>query len=339
MATIKPGVPSYDSYVARAEESTFGTAIADDQNFAMFKLLDNAVTGFVPEQYVDDSIKNKQKNMGDITDMYKSENGLWQRYQIPNFYATSSDLAHMLYGVTQIVTEGAAAQYVKTYTQAGATKPDFSTDAGYFFTLLVEEPFASFASKLTSCVLDNLTLSFSPDNGGRCIASASVLTGKGYIGTANPSGTNAYDITAVPSFFDATSTLSISGVDCVFYNVSINYQTTYDFGGHSSGNAENYIVVGQKVTGSVTIKFDTGTQAFKNSKGTTMGAFAFNIGTNAAPGYYSFVCNDSWCTGVAYDRGGTDTVQKLTLEFDFKNDLANTQYCVTEVADNVDAAW
>lgn len=339
MATDKIGFPSYDSYVAFAEEATFGTAIADGSNFNIIKLVDNNVPGFVPEQYLDDTIKNEQKNIADENNYYKDEGGLWQRYQIPNFYADSGTLAHMLYAVTQTVSEAADGAYLKTYTMNGATKPDFSSNAGYFFTLLVEEPMASFAKKLTSCVVDNLTISISPDNGGRAIASASVITGKGYLGTSNPSGTNAYPTNAVVDFFNATSTLTINSLDCVFYNVTFNIQTMYDFTGHTGNYAENYTIVGQKVTGTTTVKFDANTDVFSNSKGTNVGAFDFDIGSSDTEGFFAFDSGDAFLRNVSYDRGGTDSVQKLILEWDFPNDYSASSYSVFRVADGTDRSW
>jgi len=344
MATNKLGFPATDSYICIAEESTFGTPIGDDAAYKRLNILDNNVPSFDPNEFLDNNIRNRGTNIIDINDYYTTDDGMWQSYSIPQNVGNSTILKHMLYAACQTVSEGATTPYVATYTMNGATKPDFSSNAGYFFTLLVKEPFASFSKKLTSCVLQDLTINLSPDNGGRLLWSGTAITGKGYSGVANPSGENwnatAFDSVAAPNFHNATaSTLSINSQDCVWYSAELNIANQFDFTGYSSGDAENYTLIGQKITGNFVVKYDANTDTFLNAKNSSLEAVTLTIGANNAASYFKFTCNDSWCDGVTADRGGTDTVQKLNISFEFANDYANTQYVSFETADAVDATW
>lgn len=339
MATVKPGYPAFDSYVAYSQESTFGTAIADNGSFISFKLLDNNVPYFTPPFYIDDSIKNNGVNILDVSDVYASHLGQWRRYSLPATIASSRDLAHMLYGVIQSASEGAASPYLKTYTQNGTIKPDFSSSAGYFFTLLVKEPYSSTSRKLTSCVVESLQVKFSPDNGGRCIISGDIISGKAFVSNSNPTGTIGYSNSTVPNFFDSNaSTLSINSIDLIFYEVTINYRTYYDFTGHTSGYADTYNLVRQSVSANVVCKYDSNSYALLDLVGSTTVNFVFNIGINSAAGYYSLNAANLFVRNATVNRGGNDSVQKISLDVDFLI-VKGSSYITTYCADGVDANW
>lgn len=341
MATNKIGFPSYDSWVGYAEESTFGTAIADGEGFTIFKMLDNNTPGFTPEGYMDEAIKNQEKNIIDKDDFHYTENGEWQTYAMPTVIASSGDLAHLLYAACQAVSEAVGSPFLKTYAMDGTTKPDFSSNAGYFATILINEPLSSFSKKLTSCVLQNLTITFNAADGGRCKAAGTWLTGKGFDDASNPSGTNAHSSVAVPNFHNSTaSTLTINALDLIWYEVVFNITNQFAWIGNSAGVAENYALIGQTVTANCIVKYDNNSDAFTNQKGETgLANFDFNIGDETAAGDFSADCNDILLRNVTFDRGGTDEVQKLNLEFLFMNDYGAGQSITFKVADGVDRTW
>ena len=57
-----------EAYLGFAEESTFGTAIADSSNFVLFEPFDGNVPYFNPTFFLDDQIKASGKNMVDVGD-------------------------------------------------------------------------------------------------------------------------------------------------------------------------------------------------------------------------------------------------------------------------------
>ncbi|HEY4756299.1 MAG TPA: hypothetical protein VIH28_09610 [Ignavibacteriaceae bacterium] len=340
MATNKLSFPSFHSWIGYVEEATFGTAIADAQPFTILDMIGNDAPLFSPQQFIDDNIRNRGKNVADINDYFKTESGMWQTYTLPECIGRSGDLANMLYAACETVSEAVGTPFVKTYTLDGTVNPDFSSNAGYFATVLIKEPFSSFSKKLTSSILRTLTINVSLDQGGRLTFSGELVTGKGYTGTSDPSSeTNGHSSTS-PIHRHSTGTgLTISGTDMVWYSAQFVITNVLDFVGHSVGKAENYAIVSQAVTGNIVVKYDANTDAFANGKGTSLGVVALTLSANTASDYFKFTCNDSWLKEVASDRGGTDTVQKLNLNFDFLNDYANSQYCVFECADGVDRTW
>lgn len=340
MATNKIGFPATDSYIMFAEESTFGTAIADNQNFHILQLVGNDVPAFIPNQYFDDTIKNRGKNIIASVDFYKSENGMFHSYSFPEFYANSQVLKHFLYGACQNVSEGSIAPYIATYTLDGTIKPDFSNNEGYFFTLLIKEPFASFSKKLTSCVFDELVIKISPDNGGRMILSGTIITGKGYTGTSNPSGTNTLNTTTIPNFFDQDAQyLTIGGRECIWYSAELHIKNTFDFTGYLAGLCQNLSLIRQQITANFTVKYDANTDDLLNSKGQDLGITQLIIGVGDAAGYFQFDSYHSLLRDISVERGGNDTVQKLNLTIEFANYYGTSNYIIFYCADNIDAGW
>ena len=119
MATAKIGYPATDNYIAYAAESAFGTAIADNQDFVMLKMTDVSVPSFNPVQYLDDVIKNRQKNIASINDYYMTESGQIHTYSLPTIIPAADDLAHLLYATAQSVSEAVGTPFNKTYTLNG----------------------------------------------------------------------------------------------------------------------------------------------------------------------------------------------------------------------------
>lgn len=340
MAIVKTGTHRYESFVAFAEESTFQTAITDGSNFTKFDIVDGDAPSFNPDQFTDYEQRNSGVNMADLEDYYMTENGLWQRYTIPSFIAPADVLAHMVYAATQTVSEAVGDPFLKTYSMQGATDPDFSSDAGYFFTLLIKSPFASFSQKLTSCILESLTITFSPENGGRCMATGTAITGSGYTGTSNPSGTNSFSTVGIPSFHDTTAaTLTVNSLDLVWNSFSITITNNLGYLGYSSGNAQNYKIISQKVTATANVKYDSNSDVFLNNKGTDINALVFTIGQNSADPHFNVSTTDTWLTNVTANRGDDNTVQSLDLSMDLLIDVSATNYVVFLVADGVDQTW
>ena len=336
MAIVKTGHINTDKYLAFVAESTFQTPIADTAVFSKFHLLGNTVPAFVPVQFVDKPRLNRGKNMVSVSDAYMTENAQTQRYEIPEFICPINNLSQFLYGVCQNVSEGATTPFVKTYTMDGSVDPDFSSDAGFFFTLLIAQPIASESQKLTSCVFEKLTIKISPENGGRAVCSGTVISMSGHTMTANPTGANVYTSVAPPDFHNATSTLTIGSQDLVYEEMEFTIETDYDWIGYNAGNCENMKVVNQKVSFRAVAKYDSNSDILMRSKGTDIGALAFDIGTDAATGYLSLASPETWIDDVK-EVDSEDEVNKLEISGDCL--LSASSGPVIEAADAVDRSW
>lgn len=336
MAIVKTGHINTDKYLAFAAESTFGTAIADNVVFSKFQLLGNVVPSFTPVQYVDKTRLNRGKNMASVGDAYMTTNAQIQRYEIPEFLVPINNLTQFLYGVCQNVSENASTPFVKTYTMDGSVDPDFSSDEGFFFTLLIAAPIASESQKLTSCVFEKLTVKFSPDHGGRAVCSGTVISMAGYTMTSNPTATNVYTSVTPPNFHNSTSTLSIGSQDLVYEEMETTIETSYDWIGYNAGICENMKITSQKVTFRAVAKYDSNSDIILRSTGTDIGALAFNIGTNAATGYFSLASPETWIDDVK-EVESEDGVNKLEISGDCM--LSASSGPVVEAADAVDRSW
>ena len=341
MAVNKLGFAKTDSYIAFGQETTFGTALSDAAAMTILDTNGDAPS-FQPSAFVDDGIRNRGKNIIDKSDYYTAENGQFHRYNIPEFVAPADVLAHFLYGAAQSVTESATTPFSKTYTLNGSVNPDFSSSGGYFASLLIKSPMSSFSQKLTSCVMESLKIKFDRTGGdGRISVSGTALTGRGYTGTSNPSGTHSFSSVAIPTAFDSTAaTLSLDGLDMVWYSAEIDITNKFDFVGlTTSGFADNYKLLEQKVSANFSVKYDANSDVLLNlSNSLVSAAHILTIGSASAAGYFKFDANDALYRDISIDRGG-DVVQKVNLAMDFAIDSGASQNIVFTVVDGVDQAW
>lgn len=346
MAIVKTGYTRYESYGAFEQESAFGTALIDSTNFIAFEGINGAVPVFSPVQYLDKSVKPVGKNIIDIDDFYTNEYGQIHTVEIPEFIGATDVLAHMIYAVTQgSVAEGVSTPYVKTFTLNGAVNPDFSSNAGYFFTLLIKSPMASFSQKLTSCVMQNLNINFSSDNGGRATCSGTAISGVGYTGTSNPSGTNSISTVVAPNYNDSTAaTLVINSLDMVWYSFNISIEASYAMV-WQAGAAVNYVFGaggnegGLKVTATARVKYDSNSDTLLNSKGTDANATVFTLSDNTTVGYFKLNCDNTFIEEVTKNVGDEGELQTLDLSLNFANDYSATEYTTLEIADGIDQTW
>jgi hypothetical protein len=339
MATVKTAHGRYESYIAVAEESTFGTAVADNAAMKKLDVIGGNTPSFNPEYYEDSALRNAGKNIVDIDHYYSTSNGLWQRYQIPDFIAPADILAEFLYAAVQTVSEAGTSPYSKTYSLDGTTDPNFSSNQGYFMTVLVKHPQASESQKLTSCVVDNLRIRFSPDNGGRAVCSATVRTGKGWTATSNPTGTHSFSSVVAPNFHNSTSTLTINGLDMVWYSLELNIQSRYDWIGYSNGVADNYKYLGSTINVSAVVKYDSNSDAFLRSKASDINSLSLIIGSSGSAGYFSVQCNNTVLKDVTTDTGDDETVEKLNLEMELMLKASASDTIDFAITDGVDHAW
>ncbi|MBD3403517.1 hypothetical protein GF420_11520, partial [candidate division GN15 bacterium] len=171
-----------DKQIGIAQQSTWGTAIAD--NAAFTKLLVEPTTFELDVKKRDNpsSVGTRNKTYGQVVHDTK---GAMLMISLSGF-ARRNDLVQLLYGKIQGVTEGAASPYSKTYV-FGDTQPDFASDAGHFLTVIERDPTSSRSLKGADMIVQQLTLTL---NAGERLQYSAELVGRGVPDhDSNPSGT------------------------------------------------------------------------------------------------------------------------------------------------------
>lgn len=342
MALQPLGYSQNQSYFAYIEQSTWGTAMADSSNFKIFDLLDGTPPTFSPEAFLRNETKNTGRNVRDVTDVYYSEGYILQRVTLPPSLAHIDDLAFMLYGAAQSVSEDGTTPFAKTFTFDGDTNPAFSSGGGWFGTFLKKSPLASFSDKFHSCVLERLKISMNAlENGGMMLIEGTVLVGGGYVRTANPSGTNALSSLVVPNHKNANeSSLVIHSLDCCYYGAEIEIVNTFAPTCLSAGAINNIAILSQDIAGRFVVKYDSNTDVLKGLQGTNLTDLSWTIEQDTNVGYFNFSGGEgNFLKKVEEDYGGTDSIQKLILDFDFNTKESTTSYPEFIVTDGVDRTW
>ena len=339
MAIVKTGHSSLEASAGFLPETTFGTAQADSSNFTLFQFVGGSIPAWEPTYDSDSTRKNDGNNTADIDDFYYTSSGVWQTLSLPDFYANSDVLANMLYGVCQNVSEGASSPFVKTYTLNGSVNPDFSSNAGYFFTYLENTPIASESNKLTSCVVDELQIKIGSGNQGRVVCSANIRSGMGFTQTSNPSGTNNPSSVAIPSYYDANAaTLTVDSQDLVWNDGVIRVVTTYEWIGNASGNADNYAVTSQSLFVDATVKYDTNSDQLRRSVGNDVNATTLTVGANTGAGYLMATSANTRLLKAEPVYSGSEIID-LNLQLQLVSDHSASEHASIEVADDVDQSW
>ena len=140
-----------------AEESAFGTAIADSGSFTEIKTEPVEIDMDVRMHDIPGAAGTKTPLQDS---KYSTTTGSMPKFTTNGPYSTyESDL--FLYAACQKVTE-AVDPYTKTFTPFTAL-PDFSADAGFFATWLKQYPTASTSWKVKSCIADRIRFSAARD--------------------------------------------------------------------------------------------------------------------------------------------------------------------------------
>lgn len=173
---------SKDKRYAIAQQTTFGTAIADSAAFVELDCQPFEINPDIRTLEGEGSHGIRAKNASDVQ---LHGHGAMPSVQLQGV-AKKNELDWHVAAFFQNASEGATTPYSKTFTFP-ATQPDFSADAGYFFTLISRNPDASKSQKITDMIAKSLELNI--DMGGVLMYSVE-LVGRGAVGrTSDPSGT------------------------------------------------------------------------------------------------------------------------------------------------------
>lgn len=203
--------------------------------------------------------------------------------------ARSEFLDLFLASFFQKVAEEELTPFAKTFTLpvSGETQqPDFSSDAGYFFTLFERHPTASRSRKLPDCISQSLTLSAEPSGKIKLVAA---MVGRGAVDpTSDPTGIwTRYSSVGFHYAALARQTVDFgAGVEPIALKGpwEIALTQTVSKEGQDSGNFENYGLTERGGTFKIPIQDDANVMtAYANAVAGT--ALTINLGYgNVTPG-------------------------------------------------------
>ncbi len=322
-----------------AEETTFGTAVADTGSYEMCE-------GPLPSVDYglqrDLTVKNNLTRVVSTANQYSTTTGTMRAITFGDVVIRRTDLCNYMVAMMQNEAEATSGAYVKTFTWTTTnTQPLFSSNAGKFYTVGVVGPIASYMQKFTSCILKDLTLKPGPQ--GRLSASGTWISGFAPATTANFTTTNFAFQTQNYYNCYAMSLKQIAGSDVVLYDWSLKFENgAVPMSWGTTGYAESYALAcdanGYKVSGSLTMKYDAVTQGFiADALAGTGRKIQLSTGTSGAAGYFDVTLYACIFDAVDKDYGrpeGQAIVVPFTAAFDGTNGLA-----LVTVEDGKDQTW
>lgn len=298
--------------LAIAEESTFGTPITTQSSFYELDII-NPTQPDMASGIIEDSRKRADGTfVAGNKDYYKSTVG--GLYVIPFECIVTVDTADLLInGVMQDLTSSTNVdtKYNNIWDwDAGTVSPDFSSDAGAFFTVLGYDPGENWSA--TSCILRSLTLSAAPgSNGGRLMASGEFVTGFDIDITSVTATPASWVKPGVAYYaFQTYSVCSVGGADIVPYSFSITMTNNAVRVGHdTNGDAQTYFIKQYECTADIVAKYDATTVGLIDKYRTTpTGGSAedqvvFSFGSVGSVGGLQFDMNAIYSAPNARDFG------------------------------------
>jgi hypothetical protein len=320
-----------------SEESTFGTAIADTGNFEM---IESKIGTVDPGVFRDNTVKAGDGRMRNIANDFVSTKGSLRVISFSDMVVRHDDLGWLLYAVCQNVSEAVGTPFEKTFSLSAATsQPDFVSNAGYFFTLGIQDTLTNYDRKYTSCILRTLTLSADLGGDGLLRASGEIISGFNESTTANyNTGTWVYN--AQDHFnFHVTPTKKIGGSDIVLYSfdITINNNAVRIGSTGANGDCESYALgigdTGYEVSGNIKCKFDANVQGlFAADRAGTTTALQLACGTDGATGNFDITAASCLVQNVADDY---DDARGRALDVPFIAHATTTITC----SDALDRTW
>lgn len=322
-----------------SEESTFGTAIADNQGFTVFECVPPSVDfGLL----VDHEMKHNGTRVKYASDGYVSQKGGLKVLTFSDLICHRTSVAELLYAVLQNCSEGAADPYTKTYAlDAATTQPDFASNEGFFVTLGIKDSLANYHRKYPSAILRTLTLSSDLTGDGRLRASGEWISGFAATHTSNFTGTwtqpssNYFE-------FNSMTTKQLESTDIVVYGWDITIaNNAIRIGNNSSGYAESYALGNPYiVTGNIVLKYDSATDTIINDLvAGNERKLQLAVGTGGAAGHLDFTMNKIAYTGVSMDYGRPEG-RAVSLAYEAKyDDSGSADLLTVTLSDGVDKAW
>lgn len=327
--------------VGFAEETTFGTPIAD--NAAFTQLVDFGSITVEDGLTQDISVKNRAKYIPVDTDSYTSQTGGVRVITISDIVVRLADLPDLLYAVHQNVTEDATTPYSKEFgVLTTSNKPDFATSGGYFCTIGIKNPIAGYDEKYTSCICTDLKLKADMVGGdGRLRADATFISGFAAGTTSTFSGTWSAN-TATYFDFNKPTAKTMNAVDVVLYSFEVDIKNNgVRVGCDSSGDAETYNIGNPEfaISGSLVTKYDANTKGIlADYLAGTARVIEIATGTSGNSGYLDFNFDTTHYTGAAKEIDRAEGYA-ISVPFVGVERAAGPATPAITVADASDRAW
>lgn len=317
-----------------AEESTFGTAIADDQAFAEVTCDSFNVD---PDVMIHELPMNHGTRQPVEQSSAHSVQGSSAKFSI-NGPVDLNDIDQILYSHFQKVVEAGDTEFTKTFTYF-STHPDFSSDEGHFLTWIKRLPEASTSQKMKSCIAPRVRL-FAERNGMLMFESDWVSLGSSD-DDANPSGVwTPRDGTGLVYFNDIVSATLTRGsgltspVALVMQSFEVEGNYEVENTGHDATNGfEQYGLYNR--TGTFKIKMlrdSTADEALISLKSGELVQFDVDLGTitTAVTGKIE---------SLEYDDEGL-LVNEITCSMKSSYSAGSVGECLSIVVQNsVDRSW
>ncbi len=242
------------------EQAAWGTPITDGA--AMVELSCDPFE-IIPGVNLRRPVRSRTSRMPVLTDFGADQKGREKNAAVRT-PALNAELSLWIYGVMQNVSESATSTdgWEKTFTFP-TTQPDFSADAGKYFSLVKQMPVASKSKHINDCIIRNLTLACKPGEGlDNVLWVDAEVTAREYSEVANPSGTWTKSPQTYFHFHDL-GVKTIDGVDVIIgdegFSLTIN-NGAKRLGGTAS-LFETYILSPQSATFKIQVLWDATVRA------------------------------------------------------------------------------
>ena len=147
-----------------AAETTFGTALADNTAFKRIKFPKGTKVE-IPVVNTDMDTNRSVRQLA-TTDVHTDNVTGPVKITVSEIIVHKTIFADMLYSLLQNkVSEGLTPLFLKQF-KVHASQPDFTANAGYFFTLAWKGPVTAKHIKFTSCIVKSMEISFDKSGTG-----------------------------------------------------------------------------------------------------------------------------------------------------------------------------
>ena len=328
-----------DAQVIVVEQTAFGTAGLDN---AAGIILDIETVAFDFDDKVVESNPAVASRVEDDRGFFTHQNRAMPKVEITGI-VHNDHIARFMYGFFQSVTEPVGSPFGKTFIPH-ASQPDFTANAGYFFTLIIDQSVASVAHKVADMVVAELKFDQQP---GEPLKYTASCVGRGPVAIdSNPSGSYTR---AVQSFYfgenQLTHTIDFGGDALTPINAGgfqIEFaQTVEAVGMDGSGSFNTYML--KKKGGSYKEKalFDaTSRTAFANRAANTPVDITVKWG-NASSGTVDLDLNFALHGKIKPETTqNVDDILGVDIDVKLTGDIENsTEMATVIIADDTDMSW
>lgn len=278
---------SSDEQWSFAEQVTWGTALADNAT----------ANGILTEGFGIDSAINfrnpprtRAQRFNNPGDVQADQKGVVYQSNGASMPALDDSLDYLLYGCIQNVIESTLSAQVhqKTFTFP-KTQPDFTSNAGEFFTMWGNSGVGTTDQKMYDVIVSELVLTCSPGNNEGQLTAAPVFMGRNHSDAANQSGSIIYPTqssSAEYMFYDIIAT-KLGGNDIVLGDngITLTIRNNAAKIGQDSGVFESFVLSRYDVELSIHCLWDANTRALvAAAKAGTTTAYQFEWGVTGADG-------------------------------------------------------